>query len=187
MSTVNAAPKKILTYTGTFLDPLNPESSEIHLNDIAHSLAMLCRFTGHSSKFYSVAEHSVRISELLEEREFDTSSLLAGLLHDAAEAYLGDISYPIKHENEVGELFQQHEDRLTPIIFKKFELAWPPSEEIKWADRVLLHTELRDLMPYPNDHFTLEGYEVLPETIKPWGPEQAEAEFHYRYDTLTSS
>jgi hypothetical protein len=179
-----AAPGKVLTYTGTFLDPLNPDPDDIKFDDIAHALAFICRYTGHSAKFYSVAEHSVRISELLEEREFPKEVLLQGLLHDASEAYLGDISYPIKHQSDVGDLFREYEDKLMGIIFKKFDLPWPPTEEIKWADKVLLHTEQRDLMPYPNKHYSLEGYEVLETTIRPWQPEQAEAEFHFRYESL---
>ena len=179
-----AAPVKILTYSGEWLDPLDPKPDQINLSDIAHALAHVCRYTGHSRVFYSVAEHSVRISELLEERGFDENSQLTGLLHDASEAYIGDISYPIKHKTAIGNMFREVEHKLEETIFEKFGLPWPPSEKIKWADRVLLHTEQRDLMPYPNDHYSLEEYEVLPDEIKPWGPEQAEAEFHYRYESL---
>lgn len=179
-----AAPGKILTYSGAFVNPLNPSKDEIVLEDIAHPLSHICRFNGHSKSFYSVAEHSVRVSELLESRDFPVETLLVGLFHDASEAYIGDVSYPIKHGSDIGESYKEVEHRLEEVIFEKFGLPYPPTEEIKWADTVLLHTEQRDLMPYPTDAYSLEGYEQLEETIKPWGPDQAEAEFHYRYQSL---
>ena len=183
MDTV-AAPGKILTYSGAFLDPLDIKPDDIDLKDIAHSLAFICRFTGHSDRFYSVAQHSVLISELLEDRGFASETLLTGLMHDASEAYIGDISYPIKHQSGVGEEFKKYEHKLEEVIFEKFGLPYPATEEIKWADRVLLHTEQRDLMPYPTPHYSLDDKEMLHDTINPWGPEQAEAEFHYRYESL---
>lgn len=175
---------KILTYTGKCIDPLAASEDDITIEDIAHATANLCRYTGHVRSFYSVAEHSVRVSELLEAREFDTKVQLNGLMHDASEAYLGDVARPVKDNSTVGALYREAEDVLMELISQKYGLTWPLSEEIGWADYVLLRTEQRDLMPYPNDLYTLEEYEMLDEEIKPWQPDQAEAEFLYRYKSL---
>ena len=81
----------IQTYTGRKFFPLTDEPGEIDLRDIAHSLALQCRFNGHCRQFYSVAEHSVRVSHILPDEE-----AAWGLLHDAAEAYVSDLPRPLK-------------------------------------------------------------------------------------------
>lgn len=180
----------ILTYTGRTIYPLDPRSEEIDLHDIAHALANICRYTGHVESYYSVAEHSVRVSELCEERVArpyspDTYQMaLEGLMHDASEAYLGDVARPIKQASYVGKLYGKAEDRLMEIIAEKYGTTWPIPDVVAWADNVLLRTEQRDLMPYPNELYTLEQYEMLPNTISPWSPEEAEIEFLDRYHEL---
>lgn len=79
------------TYTGRKFWPLNPRAEEVYIEDIAHSLALSCRFNGHCKVFYSIAQHSVLVSQIVK----PTQQLIA-LLHDSAEAYLGDIIRPIK-------------------------------------------------------------------------------------------
>jgi hypothetical protein len=84
----------ILTRSGHPFYPFDPDATPaeaLGIYVIAHALARICRFTGHSHQFYSVAEHSVRVSELLPPR-----LRIAGLLHDASEAYLGDMAKPMK-------------------------------------------------------------------------------------------
>lgn len=176
----------ILTFSGIALNPLEATPEQIDIRDIAHALSLLCRYTGHVAAFYSVAEHSVRCAELLEERGFDNETLLNALMHDASEAYIGDVARPIKEFSEVGQMYQQAEDKLMTTIAEKFGLTWPISEEIGWADYVLLRTEQRDLMPYPNDLYSLDDYEMLTDVIKPWQPELAEAEFLSKYESLAS-
>jgi hypothetical protein len=109
---------------------------------------------------------------------------LEGLMHDASEAYLGDVARPIKKASYVGKLYEKAEDRLMAIIAEKFGTTWPMADVVAWADNVLLRTEQRDLMPYPNDLYTLEQYEMLPDIINPWTPEEAEIEFLDRYHEL---
>ena len=76
---------------------MNLHPDDVNIVDIAHSLAMQCRFTGHTKVFYSVAQHSVLVSKLLERRGCDHATVLWGLMHDAAEAYLvGDVATPVK-------------------------------------------------------------------------------------------
>ena len=96
----------IMTYSGTPIAPLDPTPDDIKVVDIAHALAMTCRWAGHCHTFYSVAEHSVRVADLcvalgekegLSKAELKDLEML-GLMHDATEAYVGDIPRPIKSE-----------------------------------------------------------------------------------------
>lgn len=89
---------EILTYTGRYIDALNPDISRIHILDIAHALSNLCRFGGHCPSFYSVAEHSLLVADLMEDAGYRGDALLVGLLHDSEEAYLIDIPSPIKRQ-----------------------------------------------------------------------------------------
>lgn len=85
------------TASGNEINILDPMPSAISIRDIAHALSNQCRFNGHVRHFYSVAEHSVLVSHLLEElHPHDKDTQLAGLLHDAAEAYMGDMISPMK-------------------------------------------------------------------------------------------
>ena len=75
---------------------INPKVEDIHILDIARALSNICRFGGHTSSFYSVAEHSIITAEILEQKNANKITVLAGLLHDATEAYMGDMPRPIK-------------------------------------------------------------------------------------------
>ena len=89
----------IQTMSGVIFYPLDPRPEEIRIEDIAHALSHQCRFAGHCREFYSVAEHSVRVS-----RELPQEFMLWGLLHDASEAYLVDLPRPIKRWSAMGRL-----------------------------------------------------------------------------------
>lgn len=104
------------TYTGARFYPLEPDAELIRIADIAHALSNICRFGGHSARFYSVAEHSVLLS-----REFFAGwhYKLVALLHDAAEAYLGDVPRPLKYLPEYA-FYREAEDRLQAMILDKF-------------------------------------------------------------------
>jgi hypothetical protein len=90
-------PSTIETVSGRFVDLLDPMPTQIDRGDIAHGMAMTCRYGGHVSRFYSVAEHVLLVRDLLESQGHTGQVLLAALLHDAAEAYLGDIVSPLKY------------------------------------------------------------------------------------------
>src|SRR5690606_33198599 len=111
---------------------------------IAHALSRQCRYNGHCDGFISVARHSIWVSSRLETKGFDESMQLAGLFHDAAEAYLGDLVRPIKH-SEFGLAYLKVEEVLEAVIFEKFGLPFPMDEAIREADNYVLNElELHD-------------------------------------------
>ena len=134
----------IQTFTGKQFWPLDPRPGDIHIEDIAHALSNICRFTGHCRTFYSVAEHSVRVAATLPQR-----CELWGLLHDASEAYLCDLPRPVKRSGALGVLYCEAERKLSMAVAEKFALDWPEPPEVKLADDILLVTEQRDLMGRP--------------------------------------
>lgn len=128
-------PNKILVYSGDFLDVFDPSPDAIHLSDIARGLAHLCRFGGQTPYFYSVAAHSILVSTLV-----PAKIRLTALLHDAAEAYIGDLPSPIKR-HALLENYKAIEDRLLHVIARKFGLVYPFPQIVKDADRYVLAQE----------------------------------------------
>lgn len=167
----------IQTYVGKQFWPLAPRPEDLDIRDIAHSLSLQCRFNGHCGVFYSVAEHSVRVAEQL-----PGELALWGLLHDAAEAYLGDLTRPLKRQAEA-QWFNDAEDELLRVIAATFGLAWPMPAAVRAADDVLLVTEARDLMVEPPADWRLEA-EPLTERIEPLAAAVAESLFLERFETL---
>jgi hypothetical protein len=158
----------IQTFTGRRFFPLGPKPGDLDLRDVAHALSLQCRFNGHCLRFYSVAEHSVRVS-----RALPLGLAAWGLLHDAAEAYLSDLPSPIKRQMP---LFQDAENKLLVVIAERFGLCWPMPELVARADLLLLATEARDLMAPPPEPWRLEA-DPLEERIEPWTPAEAEHAF----------
>lgn len=107
--------------SGIEFDFQNPTTGMIAINDIARGLAYKPHFGGHSPKFFSIAQHSILAVKMLPYNwiENEPDMVLAALLHDAAEAYIGDIIKPIK---ELLPVFQEIEDKIIKVIFKKFDL-----------------------------------------------------------------
>lgn len=169
-------PGWIRTFTGKKFWPLEPNACDVSLVDIAHALSLICRYTGHVKQFYSVAEHCVRVSWAC-----DPDDALWGLLHDAAEAYVCDLARPVKHQPEL-EAYRRAENavQLAITTFFAMDPIEPPS--VKAADRLLLGTELRDLM----NGGDWRGFEVLPGVITPWAPADAERAFLARFAELTA-
>jgi len=183
----------ILTYSGHYFDFLNPERNQFRIEDIAHALSHVCRFAGHTREFYSVAQHSVLASREMEactnvwavsgEPALHPQKMaMAALLHDAAEAYLGDITRPLKQLLPEYKIIEQ---RVEAALFAAFGLPLPMPTAVKQIDLALLATEQRDLMPPHDDEWALiKDIEPLREVINPWGPEKARREFLKRWEEL---
>lgn len=135
----------ISTFTGKQFWLTDPRPEDVCIEDIAHALANIGRFTGHAKRFYSVAEHSLKVAELV-----DARFKAWALLHDAAEAYVGDASSPLKRSAGM-EAYRSIEDRILRCVFEQFGLhhggdeVWIPPQ-VKEVDVRMLMTEKRDLM-----------------------------------------
>lgn len=129
----------IQTYTGKMFNVFEPDMNIICIEDIAHALSNICRFGGHTRKFYSVAEHSTRVALEMNSRQLQ----LTALLHDAAEAYLGDIPRPIKKYLPGYEMMER---RVMEAIARKFKTQYPLPKAVKEADNFLLETEYVQLV-----------------------------------------
>lgn len=170
----------ILLRSGRYFDFDNPEASEFDINDIAHALSNLCRFTGHCREFYSVAQHSLWVSHIVPPED-----ALAGLLHDAAEAFLGDVAKPLK---QLLPDYRALERRIETAVFARFGLPAQLPVSVKHADRVMLRTEQRDLMSADGHRWTSTAdVEPLTTRLYPFPPVAARQAFLKRYDELTAS
>ncbi len=187
------------TFTGRQFWPLDPRPEDVCLEDIAHALSLQCRFAGHCRTFYSVAEHSVRVSWLVEKhidekRDFIGLSriahMLAALLHDASEAYCIDVPRPLKlyltgyKDIEYGVMLAIEEWAGIGADGRYSVCAHPT---IKRADEILLMTEARDLMGKPPVPWTFAqgpSAEPLSARIVPWSSERSEIAFIDRFNML---
>jgi len=142
--------KELMVHTGRFVDPLNLTADDIDIEDIAHALAHTCRYGGHCSRFYSVAEHCVILSHLVAE-EF----AIYALLHDAYEAYSSDVPDPVKSKLTA---YQQAENEGLAVILDKWGLVPYILPNIKKADKRLMLNESAELMPRPFTHKHLYPY-----------------------------
>ena len=169
----------IQTYTGKQFDLRDPTPSIICIEDIAHSLSNLCRYVGHSKTFYSVAQHSVIVS-------YNCTDVRWGLMHDVAEAYIGDISRPLK---TLLRDIQWIEYGIEYIIAEKFGLNLPIPDEIKTVDNILLATERLYFMGEIPSFWGIDYdcVEPLPDKIVAWTPQAAEQEFLRRFHELFPS
>ena len=136
---------EIMTTSGDYFNFLQPDENSFTIEDIAHALSHVCRFGGHCSEFYSVAQHSVLVSYLVK-----PEYALLGLLHDAQEAFLGDIPSPLK---QILPEYKRLEAIAERTILHKFGLSYTTKskDNVKQADVIALATEKRDLLPANTD------------------------------------
>ncbi|MCY1299321.1 hypothetical protein D9M68_665340 [compost metagenome] len=171
----------IITSNGRQVDLINPRAELVSTVDIAHSLAMICRFNGHCYRHYSVAQHSLLVSSIV-----PAEHKLVALLHDAPEAYVGDLTRPLKEELReasralgVEPIYQAIEQRIWLAICERFDIDPAIPDCVKEADMIALATERRDLLPdHPAAWDCLKGIQALPQPIEQWSPEHARQEFH---------
>jgi len=177
-----------VTFTGRVIDVFDPQPEDINIQDIAHGLSNICRFAGQSGFFYSVAQHSGYVSRILDDKSVDVQ--LWGLMHDAAEAYIGDIPLPIKLA--IPE-FKVIEDKLLRVIADKFGMQWfgdsGVPDYVDKIDKKMAYTEARQLLPaaewakYKGNKYPLTaGFPDM--MIQPMTPDQAEQAFLMTFSRL---
>jgi hypothetical protein len=174
----------IQVYTGGRFYPLDPRPEEVFIEDIAHALSRLCRFTGHvRCAHYSVAQHSVLVSHNVPRR----LAKLA-LLHDAAEAYIGDIATPFKRSLWVAcggmTPISSIETRIMDAVKTRFGILEYANDaaEIHFADARALSTEVRDLMsPHDPEWLRWITAEPFAEKVQSWGADSAKTYFLERW------
>jgi hypothetical protein len=174
----------IQTVSGRRIDPFAPDSGEIDIEDIARALANQCRFGGHCRVFYSVAQHSCLVADVVATEGGGIVDQLWGLLHDAPEAYLVDLPHPLKHRSDLGRVYRKAEALLEAAICRRFDLPPEPPLSVKAIDRRLLATERLALMKVTWRWPELEGTEPLDVDIEPWSPARAADEFRGRFVAL---
>ena len=170
------------TYNGKHVHPLSPSQDEIVIEDVAHSLSQQCRFLGHTHALYTVAQHCVLVSEMV-----PPGDALWGLLHDASEAYLGDLPAPIKRDPRM-EFHRIAEERLLACIARRFGLAPEMPQSVKRADKILLATEFRDVTAVDDLDWIIAECGCEPDQslrITPWPSEVARRRFLARFEELT--
>lgn len=169
----------IATYTGRIMFPLTPSAEDICIEDIAHSLALQCRFTGHTRYHYSVGQHSWAVSYFVPEKW-----AMWGLLHDATEAYLSDIARPVK---SLWPEYKGMEDKIMRAVAERFDLEpiFPMPDAVAEVDDLLLGNEIKYLMP-PHEIYERWGtYPDIPSKfIAPMLPGAVEDAFMERYIEL---
>ena len=165
----------VQTYRGKKFWPLDPRAEEIDIIDIAHALSMTCRFGGHSNIFYSVAEHSCHVHDIL-----PPEHKRAGLLHDGSESYISDIVSPAK---KFMPEYRSIEDRIQRVISEKYGLTYPYDPAIKDADVAVLVAEQEQIMGKPPEPW-LHMPPAADIKCQGWQPNRAKMEFLYRFSRL---
>ncbi|KKN52298.1 hypothetical protein LCGC14_0613930 [marine sediment metagenome] len=149
----------IQTYTGRKfhfeLEHRYPEQ-EISLTDIVHSLSQQTRFVGHTETFYSVAEHSMLVSDMVSDK-----NKLTALMHDAHEAYTGDVNKPFK---TLLPQLKIYENQIMSDISAIFGLVYPFPDEVKLADKVICQLEREQL--FPQEPYQTAGSNEILESLE---------------------
>lgn len=161
----------IVTYTGWEVDLANPKPDDVHIVDIATALSRICRYTGHLDYHYSVAQHSVYVSEM--------TGTLEGLMHDAHEAYVGDVSSPLK---KLLPDYAKIEEKHRANIAQVYDLPLEMSRECHEADMQMLANES---LTFFERNFAPDYKPTRLDCV--WSPELARQKFLDVFDTLSRS
>jgi len=170
----------ISTYTGKKFFLLHPSPKEIDIRDIAHALSLQCRWTGHCKFHYSVAQHSYYCSFIGPEEEAADR-----LMHDAPEAYMGDMNRPLKYFTDAGPAYRAQEAVVQNAIAIRFGLRMVQPASVHIADNAMLYAEKEQFMN-SRHRWTVKWGEAKPANIKiqRWSPEKAERMFLKRFKEL---
>ncbi len=177
----------IETYTGVLFDP-SEELPAYNLEDIAHALGMCVRYNGHVNNFYSVAEHCVLVSRIMQDKSQSRELGFEGLMHDALEAYLSDVPAPFK---PLLPDYKALDDKLERSLRAHFLLNEDKSPLCKTADWLALFIEADKLMHSRGKAFS-DPLNLRPQAlamrdqypIRCWDPETAKRQFIDRYEEL---
>lgn len=170
------------TYTGKKFYPMSVSTEDIDILDIAHALSLICRYGGHCRKFYSVAEHCVLLSHVVAPEH-----ALPALLHDAAEAYVGDMVRPLKRVDGM-HLYRDLDELISWKIAEKFGIAPRIPDEVKEADLRILHDERGRLFPLDGPEWTsISHLKPLGVYVECWKPAEAEYIYLHRFNELQAA
>ena len=164
---------RIKLLSGGFYDFIDLEQSVYNIEDIAHNLSRICRYTGAIEKHYSVGQHSVLVSYAVEREH-----ALAALLHDASEAFMNDINSPLK---ALLPGYKRIEKKVEKEIFKRFGLKFPMHPSIKVADTNIFQAE---------DYYLRGNVNKLGPYFKPvvaWTAAKSKKKFLERFMELTEN
>ncbi|MEM7296366.1 MAG: hypothetical protein AAF330_07075 [Pseudomonadota bacterium] len=166
----------ILCRSGAYFDFQTPEASSFTIDDIAHGLAHICRFTGQCRAFYSVAEHSIHASHIVPGKY-----AFEALMHDAPKAFIGDVARPLK---KVLPDYQRIEERVERAVLGRFGLSLPMSSAVKSADLVMLKAEQTQAMGNADAWADIHWIEVADIALEFWPPMEAKRRFLERFEEL---
>ncbi|MBQ9989574.1 MAG: hypothetical protein IJP31_01315 [Lachnospiraceae bacterium] len=174
----------ITLFSGRHLDPFHPETDAIDIQDIAHALSLLCRGNGHVKFFYSVGQHSLACAREAAARDLSCRVQLGCLLHDASEAYLSDITRPVKQQLPI---YREAETKVQSAVWTKYFSQPLTAEElgqIKEIDDDMLSFEFKFLMPEEIN----ERYKRILSDIccEPMNPIDVEKNFLHAFEILTT-
>jgi len=174
----------IQTFKGHKFWPIEPMADDVCLEDVAHALSNICRFGGHSLFFYSVAQHAVFVADIIKDLGYDRDFQFYGLHHDDSEAYLSDITRPVKAYLENYKAFEM---KLEEVIFEHFKIADDDEKYniMKKADNIALVTEAKYLMSMPPSDWSIKE-KPLDKPIIALGPREAEALFLAKHHELNN-
>jgi hypothetical protein len=174
----------MMTFTGRQVLPLALNPEDVDIRDIAHATAMQCRYNGHVTKFYSVAEHMVHISDAVLRYTNSPVAALQGLVHDGNEAYTGDMIRPVKNSLKAAYAnWKEVEDSNERAIAAALNLPYPFDPMIKECDKRIIVNEKTHLFG-PNKPWDWD-FEPLDIEIRGWLPHTAEGMYLSQFGRLT--
>lgn len=184
LDTTGCVNNTIITASGKYFDYDNPTIRQIDIEDIAIALGNTCRFGGHC-RFYSVAEHCFHCCEIAWSQEPENVPFqMLALMHDAAEAYIGDMPKPLKN---IMPEFRDLENAIEAVIDARFDLDQSHKDKVKYIDLCMLKAEKRHL--FPDDQLTWQGFGELPD-IEPdimcWSPDESAKRFIEAFEATTA-
>lgn len=173
----------IQCFNGGFFYFDDPTPEMINILDIANALSNCCRYTGHVAQFYSVAEHSVHMSQHVTGPDWRQLQMWA-LLHDATEAYIGDMNWPLKQKPYMRPYIKL-EKKIMDIVTEKFQLSPALCPDIiKELDRRICQDEREILLPPSEKSWGINPDDKLGAKIECWQPHYARARFINRFKEL---